>query len=101
MRTPALPRATSNQPGLIAHHIWCILGNVVRVVAQGRYRVYVYAEQGGQHNAPHCHVEWGDGSCVIDLNTLAVLRGRPTPQARQLVRDHWGQIVAAWQRLNP
>jgi hypothetical protein len=74
---------------------------MVRVVTQGRYRVYVYPEQGGRHHAPHCHVEWADGSCVIDLDRLTVLRGRATPQALQLVRHHLTQIRAAWDQINP
>ena len=47
---------------------------MVRVATQGRYRVYVYAERGGQHNAPHCHVEWADGFCVIEIATLTKRR---------------------------
>ncbi len=75
--------------------------DMVRVVTQGRYRVYVYAEVGGQHHAPHCHVEWADGSCVVDLDTLAVLRGQAIRTAVDLVRDHIGAIRAAWDQLNP
>ncbi len=75
--------------------------NMVRVVTQGRYRVYVYAEVGGQRHAPHCHVEWADGSCVIDLDTLVVLRGQVSRTAVDLVRDHLGALRAAWDQLNP
>jgi hypothetical protein len=74
---------------------------MVRVVTQGRYRVYVYPEVGGRHHSPRCHVEWADGSCVIDLDTLAVIAGQATRQARLLVRQHEAQIRAAWDLLNP
>jgi len=73
---------------------------MVRVVTQGRLRVYVYAKKGGRHNAPHCHVEWGDGACVIELGALLVLRGDANRRAIELVRDNEGQIWTAWNRLN-
>jgi Domain of unknown function (DUF4160) len=74
---------------------------MTRVVTQGRYRVYVYPEIGGRHHSPHCHVEWADGSCVIELVTFTVLAGRADAQALRLVRQHAAQIRAAWQQLNP
>jgi hypothetical protein len=73
---------------------------MVRVVTHGRYRVYVYAEKGGQHNAPHCHVEWADGSCVVDIETLMILRGPVDRRALDLVRDHQAQIRTVWDLLN-
>jgi len=38
---------------------------------------------------------------VIDLDTLAVLRGQVSRTAVDLVRDHIGEIQAAWDQLNP
>ena len=73
---------------------------MVRVLTQGSYRVSVYAEVGGQHHEPHCHVQWPDGSCVMSLADLRVLRGRANATALQIVSAHWGQITAAWNRLN-
>ncbi len=74
---------------------------MVRVVTQGRYKVYVYAEVGGQHHAPHCHVEWTDGSCVVDLDTLVALRGNADRRAVEIVSDNIGAIQAVWDLLNP
>lgn len=75
-------------------------GCMVRVITQGSYTVSVYKEVGGQHHEPHCHVYWPDGSCVISLVDLHVLRGRATTTAREIVAMHWGEITAAWVRLN-
>lgn len=72
-----------------------------RVITVGKYRVYVYPEQGGQHHRPHCHVYWPDGSCTIDLETLEILGGDDHAQARQIVRSHWGQITVKWREINP
>lgn len=74
---------------------------VVRVVTHARYRVYVYPEEGGQHNLPHCHVYWADGSCVVGIETLHVLAGDVDRQAVLLVSEYQEHILAAWQRLNP
>ncbi len=74
---------------------------MVRVVSQGRYRIYVRAEEGVRHHRPHCHVEWADGRCVIALDTLDVLAGHATPTALHLVAAHWEELQAAWSRLNP
>ena len=74
---------------------------MVRVITQGRFRVYVWQEEGGQHHRPHCHVEWADGRCVIALDDLTVLAGHATPEAHRVVAAHWGQITAAWSALNP
>lgn len=93
---------------------------MVRVATQGRYRVYVYAEKGpistrrmacrnrvyvyaekgGRHNSPHCHVEWPDGSCVVAIDSLAILRGHENRRAVELVRDNQSQVRAAWDQLN-
>ncbi len=74
---------------------------MVRVVSQGRYRIYVWAEEGVRHHRPHCHVEWADGRCVVALDTLDVLAGHATPAALHLVVAHWDELQAAWSRLNP
>jgi hypothetical protein len=71
---------------------------MVRVVTQGRYRIYVYQESGAPHHEPHCHVYWPDGECAVSLRTFAVLRG---PVDRDAVQAHAGQIWATWNCLNP
>ena len=74
---------------------------MVRVLTHGRYRVYVYAEHGGRHHLPHCHVLWPEGACVVALVDLRVLAGDALPsEARHLVAAHLGEIVAAWTQLN-
>lgn len=73
---------------------------MVRVVTEGRYRVYVRREEGVRHHRPHCHVEWGDGRCSIALDNLEVLAGHATRQALETVAAHWDELVAAWTKLN-
>jgi hypothetical protein len=44
---------------------------MVRVVVQGRFRVYVYAEGGQPHHLPHCNVRWPDGDAQVALDDLS------------------------------
>ncbi len=75
---------------------------MVRVVVEGRFRVYVYAEGGQPHHLPHCNVRWPDGDAQGSLRTLSVLAGRPLPsEARLLLVQHLDAIVVAWNTLNP
>ena len=75
---------------------------MVRVVAQGRVRVYVYAEGGQPHHLPHCDVRWPDGEAQVSLRTLTLLGGDPLPrEARQILLQHLDALVAAWNALNP
>jgi len=75
---------------------------VVKVVERGRFRVYVYAEGGRPHHAPHCHCYWGDGDAMVDLDTLAVVAGDPLPKgAAALLREYVAEIKAIWTALNP
>ena len=75
---------------------------MVRVAHRGRFSIYVYAEQGGRHHLPHCHVRWPDGEAQVELPNLAWLEGDTLPAtARRLVEDHVANLVAAWNRLNP
>jgi len=74
---------------------------VVKVVERGRFRVYVYSEQGQRHHRPHCHVYWDGTSSVVGLVDYAVLRGAPLPRrARQLVEDHFHDLWRVWSDLN-
>lgn len=75
---------------------------MVRVVVQGRFRVYVYAEGGQPHHLPHCNVRWPDGEAQVSLRTLSVLAGDPLPrEAHLLLARHRAEIAAAWDALNP
>ena len=75
---------------------------MVKVVQRGRFSIYVYAESGQPHHHPHCHVEWSDGSTVVRLPSGTRLAGDDLPTAaRGLVNDAKGELIAAWNRLNP
>lgn len=67
----------------------------------GNYRVYVWAEEGGKHHRPHCHVFWPDGRCVVAIDTVEILAGTPSSRAVQIVSAHLDIIRAEWARLNP
>lgn len=74
---------------------------MVKVIQGGRIRVYVYDERGHRHHRPHCHVYWPDGACVVDLEQERLLSGLTPPAAAwELVRDHWEELIRAWNRLN-
>lgn len=75
---------------------------MVRVVSNGQFSVYVYAEVGQPHHLPHCNVRWPGGSTQVALATLRVLVGDALPSAaRELLRNHLEQVVEEWNRLNP
>lgn len=50
---------------------------MVKVIARGRFSVYVYADGRQPHHAAHCHVYWADGAASVALLTLLVLDGDP------------------------
>jgi len=43
----------------------------------------------GDHNPPHFHVRYGAQRALIDIDRLAVLRGKLSPRALGLVVE-WG-----------
>jgi hypothetical protein len=75
---------------------------MVRIAARNNIRIYVYANEAGQpHHAPHCHVYWPDGSSVVALDSLSVLRGDAlTRAARVLLEEHALAARIAWEELN-
>ena len=77
-------------------------GNMVRIVARDKIRIYVYANEAGQpHHTPHCHVYWPEGCSVVALDSLSVLRGDPlTRAARVLTEEHVQAARLAWEELN-
>lgn len=62
----------------------------------------------GDHAPPHFHALHGDDEVLMDIDGLAVLRGRLPPHARKLVTE-WAalrqaELREAWeraQRLEP
>ena len=74
---------------------------MVKVVQRGRYGIHVFDEAKTPHHLPHCHVRWAGGSASVALQGLAVLGGTLPPTARDLLEEHYDEIRAAWNRLNP
>jgi hypothetical protein len=74
---------------------------MVRIVRHGTIAIYVYAEVGGRHHQPHCHVMWPDGRCSIGLDGFALLAGTQPPRAVwDLLREYESTINAVWNELN-
>jgi hypothetical protein len=54
-----------------------------KVLDNGTYRVYIYADDSASHHLPHCHVYW-DGNnhaSVVSLPDLGVIAGDVLPRA--------------------
>lgn len=74
----------------------------MRVLQRGRFRVYVYPEEGEPHHKPHCNVRWSDGDAQVELPTLDPIVGDPLPrEARDLIFEGRAALIAAWNLLNP
>ena len=61
-----------------------------KILDNGRFRVYVYANDDNPHHLPHCHVYWDgfDRAGVVSLPDLGVIVGDTLPRAaRRLLRD--------------
>ncbi|MDE0067795.1 MAG: DUF4160 domain-containing protein [Acidimicrobiaceae bacterium] len=56
----------------------------------------------GDHAPPHFHARYGDEEAVVDINSLAVIRGRLSPRANGLVVEwaaqHQAELREAWSR---
>jgi len=68
----------------------------------GKLIIRVYAND---HLPPHFHAITPDLEALIEIKTLAVLRGHLSPQATRTVMS-WATrnratIVAEWNRINP
>ncbi len=75
-----------------------------KILEEGKFRVYVYANDDHPHHLPNCHVYWDgtDRASVVSLPDLAVIVGEVLPRAvRRLLRANVGILLAAWRRLNP
>ena len=68
-----------------------------------RFSIYVYAEAGGRHHVPHCHLRRRDGSAetVLSLPLLEVLVGpQPTPAEWEQLLAGLQEIIDLWAKLN-
>jgi Domain of unknown function (DUF4160) len=75
-----------------------------KILDNGRFRVYVYANDDNPHHLPHCHVYWdGDErASVVSLPDLTEIAGDSLPRAaRRYLEANVDILVDAWQRLNP
>jgi hypothetical protein len=75
-----------------------------KVLDNGTFRVYVYANDDNPHHLPHCHVYWDgdDQASVVSLPELDVLAGDSLPRkARRYLEANLDELVEVWQRLNP
>ncbi len=56
----------------------------------------------GDHSPPHFHARYGDQEAILDIDNLAVLRGRLPPRANGLVVEwaaqHQAELLEAWRR---
>lgn len=75
-----------------------------KILDNGTYRAYVYANDDNPHHLPHCHVYWNgdDRASVVSLPDLGVIVGDALPRAlRHLLQANVDDLMAAWRRLNP
>ena len=80
------------------------LATMPKILDNGTFRVYVYANDDNPHHLPHCHVYWdgNDHASVVSLPDLVVIVGAAPPRAaRRYLRANVDVLVAAWRRLNP
>jgi hypothetical protein len=74
---------------------------VPKVAILANCSVHVYADD---HPPPHFHVPGPDVNAVVDLRTLAVVRGRVNrsdiAEAIAWAREHLDVIEATWRKLN-
>lgn len=52
-------------------------------------RLYHFDDE--KHHSPHLHVEYGDDSCVVDINSSKILKGSLSNRNIRLV-DAWIEI---------
>lgn len=68
----------------------------------GKLILRIYAND---HLPPHFHAIAPDFEALIEIETLAILRGRLTPRARKVAvawaSAHRDEIAAEWNRTNP
>jgi hypothetical protein len=75
-----------------------------KILDNGTFGVYVYANDQNRHHLAHCHVYWdgNDHASVVSLPDLVVVVGDNLPRAaRRYLRANVDALTAAWRRLNP
>jgi hypothetical protein len=75
-----------------------------KILDNGKFRVYVYANDDNPYHLPHCHVYWdaNDHTSVVSLPDLGLIVGDALPRAaKQYLRANLDYLVAAWRRPNP
>jgi hypothetical protein len=73
-----------------------------RVATIDGWAVSVYAEGGGQHHLPHCHVWKDDDEAVLALPTLLKITGDDLPpRIKRKLAEIVDCICDAWDELNP
>jgi hypothetical protein len=75
-----------------------------KILDNGKFRVYVYANDDNPHHLPHCHVYWNgdDHASVVGLPDLGVIAGDALPRAgRRFLQANVDALLAAWRQLNP
>ena len=75
-----------------------------KVLDDGTYRVYVYANDSSPHHLSHCRVYWeGDErSSVVSLPDLGLIAGdRLLRAGRKLLVANVALLLAQWHALNP
>jgi hypothetical protein len=75
-----------------------------KVLDNGTYRVYIYANDTNPHHLPHCHVYWNgdERASVVSLPDLTVIVGDMLPKAaRRLLANNVTLLVAQWHAFNP
>jgi hypothetical protein len=54
------------------------------------------------HQPPHFHVDYAEHAAVMDIYTLAIVRGSVPPRQARLVRRwaamHRAELIANWER---
>ena len=75
-----------------------------KVLDNGTFQVYVYANDDNPHHLPHCHVYW-DGherASVVTLPDIGMLAGDELPRkARRYLKTNVDILLDVWHRLNP
>jgi hypothetical protein len=74
---------------------------VSTVLREEGFSVHVYAEAGGRHKLPHCHVRMGPMSdAVLVLPSLTPIHGDVPRAILARLRERLDEIVTAWEVLN-
>jgi hypothetical protein len=73
-----------------------------KILDNGTFRVYIYANDDNPHHLPHVYWDGDDQASVVSLPDIGVIAGAALPRAaRRFLRANVDVLVAAWRRLNP